>query len=183
MKTQKGFIQIPILVAIIAGILIVSGTGYIGIKKYGNYQEEKITKEQEAENQRKLLEETLKAQKTKIDKLESSLNDTKAEQSKFVSKEDLPKQAFTTAQIISSNQKYVVAVACDTKEGISLGSGVIVGKASNNDFIILTNYHVIEGFYTSEKNPSCFITPYQGAIHYAKPVYFSNVATLTEMKV
>lgn len=33
MKNQRGVIQIPILIAIIAGILVVGGTGYLVVKK------------------------------------------------------------------------------------------------------------------------------------------------------
>ena len=38
MKNNKGFIQIPILIAIIAGLLAISGAGYFGVKQYQNYQ-------------------------------------------------------------------------------------------------------------------------------------------------
>lgn len=33
MKNQRGFIQIPILIVIIAGILVVGGAGYLVVKK------------------------------------------------------------------------------------------------------------------------------------------------------
>lgn len=36
MKNQRGFIKIPILIAIIAGILVVVGAGYIVAKKVNN---------------------------------------------------------------------------------------------------------------------------------------------------
>src|SRR3989338_3194230 len=38
MEKQKGFIQIPLLVAIIAGVLVFGGTGYVGVKQYQNHQ-------------------------------------------------------------------------------------------------------------------------------------------------
>lgn len=34
MNSQKGFIQIPILVAIIIGVIVVGGVGYVGIQKF-----------------------------------------------------------------------------------------------------------------------------------------------------
>lgn len=37
-KNKNGFIQIPIIIAIIVGILTVSGVGYLGVKQYQNYQ-------------------------------------------------------------------------------------------------------------------------------------------------
>jgi len=181
MKTQKGFIQIPILIIIITGTLIVSGAGYLGINKYKNYQEEKVAKEQEVESQRKLLEETLEAQKLKIDELESSLNETKAKQSNFINKNDLLKQALTTTQIVKSNEKYMVAIACNTKDGISLGSGVIVGKNILGNPLVLTNYHVVQESYSSGTNSPCIVTPSVGFIHDAEPVYFSSVTTIQQM--
>ncbi len=45
MKSQKGFIQIPLLIAIVAGVLILGSAGYFGVKQYQNYQLAKIEKE------------------------------------------------------------------------------------------------------------------------------------------
>ncbi|MFA6136159.1 MAG: hypothetical protein WC705_02270 [Candidatus Paceibacterota bacterium] len=38
-KSQKGFIQIPLLIAIITGILAIGGISYFGVEQYRNYQE------------------------------------------------------------------------------------------------------------------------------------------------
>ena len=38
MKNQRGFIQIPILIAIIAGVLVFGGASYVGVKQYQNHQ-------------------------------------------------------------------------------------------------------------------------------------------------
>jgi flagellar basal body-associated protein FliL len=51
-KNSKGFIQIPILIAIIAGVLVLGGAGYFGVKQYQNYQLQK-TKELEFSKQDK----------------------------------------------------------------------------------------------------------------------------------
>lgn len=48
-KTQEGFIQIPLLIAIIMGVLVIGGAGYIGVRQYQNYQAEKIVQEKERE--------------------------------------------------------------------------------------------------------------------------------------
>ena len=40
MKNQKGFIQIPLLIAIISGVLILGGAGYFGVKQYQKYKNE-----------------------------------------------------------------------------------------------------------------------------------------------
>jgi len=54
---QRGFIQIPILIAIIIGTIIVSGVGYFGIIKYENYQAEKIEQKKQAKLNQKAEEE------------------------------------------------------------------------------------------------------------------------------
>jgi len=60
MKTQKGFIQIPLLIAIVAGVLVLSGSGYFGVKQYKGYQVEKQT--EKTEQERIVLEREKKAQ-------------------------------------------------------------------------------------------------------------------------
>lgn len=55
-KTQKGFIQIPLLIAIIVGILAVGGGGYFGVKQYQKIQSDKAEKA----NQTQKLTEALK---------------------------------------------------------------------------------------------------------------------------
>jgi len=47
---QKGFIQIPILIAIIVGLLAVGGAGYFSFKQYQNYRAGKEEKQQELQN-------------------------------------------------------------------------------------------------------------------------------------
>jgi cell division protein FtsL len=37
-KNQSGFIKVSLLIAVISGILIISGASYVGIKQYQNYQ-------------------------------------------------------------------------------------------------------------------------------------------------
>src|SRR3989338_47668 len=59
MKNQKGFIQIPLLIAIISGVLILGGAGYFGVKQYQKYKNE-------ANIQQKALEQA----KTEIEKPE-----------------------------------------------------------------------------------------------------------------
>jgi len=42
---QKGFIQIPILIAIIVGVFVTGGASYVGVKQYRNHQAEQIQQE------------------------------------------------------------------------------------------------------------------------------------------
>jgi hypothetical protein len=57
---QSGLIQVPILIAIITGILILGG-GYLGIRQYQGYQIGKIEKEEQLQSlleaQQKVLED------------------------------------------------------------------------------------------------------------------------------
>ncbi|HUW71981.1 MAG TPA: hypothetical protein VMV66_02245 [Candidatus Humimicrobiaceae bacterium] len=48
---QKGFIQIPVLIAIITGLLIVGGVGYFGIKQHQNNQNKNNNEEKQQELQ------------------------------------------------------------------------------------------------------------------------------------
>lgn len=41
-NNSKGFIQIPLLIAIIVGVLVIGGGGYFGVEQYKNYQQQKI---------------------------------------------------------------------------------------------------------------------------------------------
>ena len=49
MKNQNGFIQTPLLVAIIAGVLILGGAGYFGAKQYQKYYNEANTQQKALE--------------------------------------------------------------------------------------------------------------------------------------
>lgn len=57
-QNKEGFIQIPILIAIIVGIIITGGAGYFGVEQYKNYQVQKIEKE-------KLVQESEKSKQEK----------------------------------------------------------------------------------------------------------------------
>ena len=78
MKKQSGFIQTSILIAIIAGVLVLGGGGYIGIKQYQNYRFEKTEKiekdtlsekrRQVEEEQQKKLQELVDSQSKELEK-------------------------------------------------------------------------------------------------------------------
>ncbi|MDP3957817.1 MAG: hypothetical protein Q8Q10_04965 [bacterium] len=63
---QAGFIQIPILIAILVGLLVVGGGGYVGVKQYQNSQ---AKKEQDAQEQKLALEQA----QTEIEKLKQGI--------------------------------------------------------------------------------------------------------------
>lgn len=66
LNKQNGFIQIPLLIALIASILAVSGAGYFGVKQYQSYKADKAEKAleektaQDAQKQKDLEDEKLK---------------------------------------------------------------------------------------------------------------------------
>ena len=49
MKPQKGFIQIPILIAIIVGVVVIGGGGYFGYTQFKSYQIRQAEKEKQAQ--------------------------------------------------------------------------------------------------------------------------------------
>jgi len=80
MKNQGGFIQIPILIAIVAGVLVLGGGGYFGIQQYQNYKDEKIEQKKQAElnqkvdeEQQQKLQELLDSQSAELEKQKSAI--------------------------------------------------------------------------------------------------------------
>ncbi len=85
-KNKKGFIQIPIFIAIIVSVLVLSGASYFGVKQYKKYQAEKSQQEiivqdkqitsidefSEVEKLRQEVEELKKQQSTPIPPLSKS---------------------------------------------------------------------------------------------------------------
>lgn len=124
-KELKGFIQIPILIAIIIGILVVGSGGYFGFTQYKNYQTQKIEKEkQQTDEQIKQDEE--------FGKLKEEIESLKKQQESTVAGDD----DLTNAEIIAKIKPAVVYI--ETPYGS--GSGMIIGK----DGYILTNAHVVK---------------------------------------
>jgi len=80
MKNQKGLIWIPILIAIIAGVLVIGSVGYLGVSQYKSYQnresqqqqEEELTKQTEQEQQKK-LQELFFLQSTELEKQKAEI--------------------------------------------------------------------------------------------------------------
>ena len=131
-SSSKGFIQIPILIAIIIGVIAIGGGGYFGIKQYQNYQAEKINKEQELKKAQDLLvvqqktaeeeknnvekqkQEEQDKQKSEMEKLKNEVEALKKSQTK--TEQTKPpvvletKKLFSTAEIVSQNKKFIVNI-------------------------------------------------------------------------
>lgn len=137
MKTQKGFIQIPILIAIIAGILILGGAGYFGTKQYQNYKATEVEKEKQAQEQRSALEEA----QTEIEKLKTANESTQEKQNTLEKTIKIdaqkPQSISISASEINPYLSGVVEIICKD----SAGSGSLWNIDSKK--IVLTNEHVI----------------------------------------
>lgn len=64
---QRGFVQIPILIAIVVGVLVLGGVSYVGVQQYQNYQTDKINKERLAQEEQQKLQNLIDDQKTELD--------------------------------------------------------------------------------------------------------------------
>ena len=151
MKNQKGFIQIPLPIAIIVGVLIVSGVGYFGAKQYQNQQT-------------KNSQDTTTPEISKVDQLRQELDDLK-KQMKTNQATNNQKLAPTISQDISSSDlspylNTVGIVDCyDADNNEQFGTAVLYKTGQ-----LLTNWHVVDGMdtclYVNEKfqNPKYEVT-------------------------
>jgi len=144
MKNQKGFIQTPILIAIIAGVLVLGGVGYVGIKKYENYQTEKMAREREvqelAEAQKKAFEEA----QVEIEKLKQESETSKEKQKQLeqkISSQKQPDNLTISATELKPYLSAVLHIKCFGNNYTSSGSGTL--WKWNNSYAVLTNDHVI----------------------------------------
>ncbi len=146
MKNQKGFIQIPLLIAIIAGVLVLSGAGYFGVKQYQNNQAEKMEKEKGTQTAIEAQQKTLEAAQQEIDKLKKQSVESKKTQQQLEQKVQNQQQKPTPQDISISAAELdlylsgVVRISCNG----GAGSGSL-WNISGQGYKVLTNQHVIEG--------------------------------------
>lgn len=139
---QKGFIQIPILIAIIVGVLVLSGAGYFGIKQYQNYQVEKVAREEKAralaEDQSKALQESQQEiERLKQEGEEAKEKQTALEQKVSAATKATPKDLSISASEIAPYLSGVANVDCDSKGSGSLWNLPVYG------YTLLTNKHLV----------------------------------------
>ena len=160
MKTQKGFIQIPLLIAIIAGVLVFGGGGYFGIQQYQNYKDEKIEQKKQAElnqktdeEQRQKLQELLDSQSAELEKQKSAIEALKNKKPEIITQTIIKEAPAQKAgndlpTIISQWKNRVAEVTCEWQylNGVvyasGWGSGVLFDTTALGT-IVLTNKHVI----------------------------------------
>lgn len=141
---KKGFIQLPILIAIIAGVLVIGGGGYFGVNKYHNYKTEKANKEKMAQDlQQKALEaeklnkEIQQQKDLEFAKLKQEIENLKTSQSKSAQQfTSSPQNTSISASELVPYLSGVVEIEC----GDVSGSGSLYTGG-----YVLTNFHVIEG--------------------------------------
>lgn len=135
----------PLLIAIIAGVLVLGVGGYVGIKQYQSYQREKGQVQQQAETQQKALEQA----QSEIEKLKQESEAAKEKQSQL---EQTMKNVSTPAQNndqITSKELAlyltgVGAVQCFADNETIKGSGSLWNFGGTLGYTVLTNEHVID---------------------------------------
>lgn len=137
MKNQRGFIQIPILIAIIAGILVLSGAGYVGVKQYQNHRTEIAKESNQATSTLEISE---------VERLRQEVEQLKNQQSSSQTQSSAPKQEVVNPapakRVVLSNADIIkkikpATVYIETTKGA--GSGMIIDASG----YILTNAHVV----------------------------------------
>jgi len=146
-KNQNGFIQIPIIIAIVVGLLAIGSVGYFGIRQYQNYQAKQIENEktaQEVQQQKDLEVEKLKQEV-------EALKNKKPETITQTITEEVPAQSLEiTAAEINRYITGVVKISC----GNTSGSGTLA-KSSAGKYLVLTNYHVVKNL---SANTPCLVS-------------------------
>lgn len=170
MKTQKGFIQIPLLIAIIAGVLVLSGAGYFGVKRYQSYQTEQgnkeklaeINKQAEQERSQKLQESLdlqsheLEKQKTEIEALKNRKPETNTQT--IIKEVPVQKAENDLPTIINQWKNRVAEVTCEWQyaNGVAYasarGSATIYNSAWYGRAAV-TNKHVVSTILNGTEYP------------------------------
>src|SRR3989338_956517 len=183
-------IKISVLIIVTLSLLLTGG--YFAIKYYKNYQsknnEEFLAQQKEKEEHNSQIEdlkkqvEDLKDSQAKTQSQVQSQNKSQDNNSGLPQLPKLPK--FTTSDIVNQNKKYIVNVACFEDNGLSSGSGIVIGK-NGGKIIVLTNRHVTQ--YAKAKTPGippCMVNATAlGEVYYAQPVFFPSVASEEEMGI
>lgn len=122
MKNRKGFIKIPILIAIIAGVLVIGG-GYFGVKQWQNYQAEKV-------EEKKIVQETQQLKDSEVEKLKQEVEALKKQQTQqnvqSPSKKAVAPEIDEGSKIFNEWAKRTVKVTCSWKGYAHLENGKIV---------------------------------------------------------
>ncbi len=141
----KGFIQIPILIAIIVGVVVVGGGGYFGYTQFKDYQIQQAEKERQAQELAKSQQEVLEKNQQEIEKLKGEVTEEQtASQQKILELEERIEESSQKSEItameLESYLSGVVKISCEDGDG----SGSL-WNIPGIGYRVLTNQHVIEG--------------------------------------
>jgi len=180
MKNQKGFIQAPLLIAIVVGVLVLGGMGYFGVNQYQKSQQENIAKEQQAQDQQKALEQA----QAEIEKLKQDSESAKAKQQQLEQTiKSAPKPAAPTSQEISSTDltPFISSVGvmwCGTDDNSTTqyGTGVLLTSGK-----LMTNWHAIEKMDWCRFSSESFLGNliYNNSSHYRIGAYIVDLIDTT----
>ena len=129
MKNQKGFIQIPILIAIIVGVFVVGGAGYVGIKQYQKNKVEKPQQETFAQND----QATSTTELSEVEKLRQEVEELKKQQSEIKSlpKSNVESKKIPTQTILPTPTK---TSNSEPKEKENVWKYLVEGYASHSEW-------------------------------------------------
>lgn len=137
MLNKKGFIPIPILIAIIAGVLVLGSSSFYGYQQY-----------QKRQNIESLNRAMMAAESVELGKLRQEIEilkkNDKVGKPIIIPKEKPPIEPVKSNQIISGEEisaKISPAVVLIKVADGSSGSGMIIEREG----IVLTNAHIVEG--------------------------------------
>lgn len=147
MKNQRGLIQIPIFIAIIAGIFVLGGGGYLGVWQYKIYKAKKIKEVDIIKQVQEKNNFEQQAQDVEIEKLKKEVESLKNQKLQTIIKE-VPDLVAQTQEIKSSEfNPYLTGVGEITCYGNiqKSGSASIWNLGGSMGYVALTNAHVILG--------------------------------------
>ncbi len=171
MKT-RGFIQIPLLILIIVGIIILGGGGYLGIIQYENYQSEKSEREKESRELLTAQQKALSEATSEIEKLKQKNDETRSKQFSLEKKLDDRNTSEDLPSIIKEWRPRVVLIVCDQ---IQWGSGTLI-KFNDSDYIdVVTNKHVVKINNNLPNNCYIYLPFKESGTGYKLSVWGSNI--------
>ncbi len=142
---QKGFLQIPILIAIIAGVTVIAGVGYFAIRQHSNrsvQNKKEVTSEVSIATNTPELSEVEKLRK-EIDELKNQKYSSQVQTQPIIPKQEtdnktpIRKVTLSNADIIKKVRSATVFIETEKVSG----SGMII----DSDGYVLTNAHVVRG--------------------------------------
>jgi len=138
LNNLKVFIQTPLFIAIVVGVLVLSGVGYFGVKEYKNYQTQKENAaeiDRQEQNKKNSDEQIRNAE---IESLKKEIEDLKKSQS--ITENSQEKKQQSLPQITTQWEWRVVRIVCNWGTTFLSGSGTYLGE-----YKVVTNKHVVYG--------------------------------------